>query len=110
MEMQIINWLQDWYINQCDGEWEHDEGIRIFSSDNPGWIVKINVKGTEADNFEVPWKLIETSEQDWYGYKIEDGLYYASGDATKLSLLLLIFKSIIIERKAIPVFLEKYFI
>jgi hypothetical protein len=51
MEDNIFDWLQQWYISQCDGEWEHDEGIKIQSSDNPGWIVEINVKDTEAENF-----------------------------------------------------------
>jgi hypothetical protein len=106
MEENIFNWLQEWYISQCDGEWEHDEGIKIQSSDNPGWIIEINVKDTEAEYFNVPWKLNERSENDWFGYRIENGMYSAAGDPTKLSFLLSIFKGIISEKKALPSILE----
>lgn len=27
--------IQNWYIEQFDGDWEHDDGIKIQSIDNP---------------------------------------------------------------------------
>ena len=41
--------LQLWYSRQCDGDWEHGLGIRIESLDNPGWSVRIDLKGTNLD-------------------------------------------------------------
>jgi hypothetical protein len=106
MEDNILDWLQKWYISQCDGEWEHDEGNKIQSSDNPGWIVEINVKDTDVEQFEIPWKLNERSAHDWFGYSIENGIYAAAGDPTKLTLLLSVFKGIISEGKALPSILK----
>lgn len=33
----IFEWLQKWYKSQCDGDWEHEYGIKIETVDNPGW-------------------------------------------------------------------------
>jgi hypothetical protein len=42
MESPLLN-LQTWYQTQCDGDWEHQNGIRIETLDNPGWYVKIDL-------------------------------------------------------------------
>jgi hypothetical protein len=38
--------LQEWYGEQCDGDWEHQSGICIETLDNPGWFVRIDLAGT----------------------------------------------------------------
>jgi len=37
--------LQQWYSARCDGEWEHQYGVRIatWKGDVPGWTVEIDV-------------------------------------------------------------------
>ncbi|WP_066978499.1 Imm53 family immunity protein [Streptomyces sp. NRRL F-4489] len=35
-----------WYASQCDGDWEHEHGIRIETLDNPGWSVEIDLEET----------------------------------------------------------------
>jgi len=42
--------LQDWYLAQCDDEWEHQNGITIESLDNPGWQMRIDVAGTALED------------------------------------------------------------
>jgi hypothetical protein len=44
--MDTINWLQDWYKQNCDGDWEHSYGINIYTVDNPGWSVNIELTDT----------------------------------------------------------------
>ncbi|MEW1657997.1 Imm53 family immunity protein [Streptomyces sp. NPDC093707] len=34
--------LTAWYTSQCDGDREHEYGIRIETLDNPGWSVEID--------------------------------------------------------------------
>jgi hypothetical protein len=46
---ECVAWIQKWYSAQCDGEWEHDLGVAIGTLDNPGWSVKIDLKGTNLD-------------------------------------------------------------
>lgn len=38
--MEIIDWIKKWYLNHCNGDWEHNYGITIQTIDNPG--VSIN--------------------------------------------------------------------
>ncbi|WP_414169811.1 immunity 53 family protein [Streptoverticillium reticulum] len=38
--------LQEWYASNCDGDWEHSFGIRIETSDNPGWILVVDLERT----------------------------------------------------------------
>ncbi|MEU8698389.1 Imm53 family immunity protein [Streptomyces sp. NPDC048680] len=38
--------LQKWYASACDGDWEHSYGIRIETTDNPGWILIVDLVRT----------------------------------------------------------------
>ena len=40
--MDILDWIQDWFKDNCDGHWEHGEVIQITTLDNPGWEVEID--------------------------------------------------------------------
>ena len=42
--------IQEWYISQCNGDWEHCYGIKIDNIDNPGWAVKIDLHDTEPED------------------------------------------------------------
>jgi hypothetical protein len=33
-----LTWLQAWYAEQCDGDWEHQFGVSVETLDNPGWV------------------------------------------------------------------------
>ncbi len=48
----MIEWLQSWYANHCDGVWEHTSGVRIDTIDNPGWSLKVDLIGTELEHRE----------------------------------------------------------
>ena len=50
--MNALQRLQDWYSAQCNGDWEHQQGVRIESLDNPGWALDIDLADTAlADKF-----------------------------------------------------------
>jgi hypothetical protein len=40
---ELLGWLEQWYYDQCDGDWEHAYGIRIGTLDNPGWSLRFPV-------------------------------------------------------------------
>jgi len=40
--IDLIEYFQTWYKENCDGVWEHFNGIDISNIDNPGWKVAIN--------------------------------------------------------------------
>ncbi|EQA62949.1 Imm53 family immunity protein [Leptospira alexanderi] len=90
----IFNWLIQWYSNQCDGIWERENQINIYTVSNPGWTFKVGLKSTELENYEIESDLFETEETDWYFYFIRDSVYKASGDTSKLPILVEAFRSI----------------
>jgi hypothetical protein len=93
----IVDWLQEWYQSQCNGDWEHCYTLRIETLDNPGWRVTIDLRETSLQSLSIPYKLVETSEEDWYASKVEDDKYSAHGDPTKLNLLLETFREIVTQ-------------
>lgn len=60
-----IDALQTWYAEQCDGEWEHQFGVKIETIDNPGWIVEIDLTGTNLSSATLPEMVEERSATDW---------------------------------------------
>ncbi len=93
--MEILDWIQHWFKNNCDGNWEHNDGIQITTIEKPGWDVEIDISNTSIANIHIPWILNENGAQDWYGVKIENQKFNASGDAGKLKFLLNLFKEMI---------------
>ena len=87
----MINWLQKWYADQCNGDWEDTYGINIQTSDNPGWIIDIDLALTPLENLEIPYTLCDTSENDWYGFSIRGKTFHGAGDANKLEKIIEVF-------------------
>jgi hypothetical protein len=83
--------LENWYLSNCDGEWEHQYGITIESLDNPGWRVLIDLTGTKLEriNFE---KINNTeSESEWIVCKVENNKFIGAGGPQKLNRIINIF-------------------
>jgi len=93
--MEILEWIQDWFKENADGEWEKGDAIQITTLDNPGWDVEIDISKTSIANLEIKWVLNENGRQDWYGVKISNKRFRAAGDAGKLIFLLNLFKEMI---------------
>lgn len=91
----MINWLQDWFSTHCDGDWEHERGIKIETVDNPGWNIEIDFNDTGINRKNLDWELFEVSEKNWFGFRIEENVFYASGDPSKFNIILEIFREII---------------
>ena len=80
--------LQAWYEAQCDGDWEHDEGIAIGTLDNPGWSLRINLVGTELENRQFSPVEDMAPEQNWLRCWLEDGKFHAVGGPTMLAAMI----------------------
>jgi hypothetical protein len=95
----VIDRVQNWYLSNCDGDWEHEFGIRIDSLDNPGWWVKIDLRGTgleHAQFSERSYGVVGEAGIDgneWLVCKVVDGLFDGAGGPTKLGEILLVFLS-----------------
>ena len=73
-----LNWLLEWYANQCDGDWEHEFGVRIGTLDNPGWRLRVSLIGTELENKKFERITVERSENDWLFCFTEEGHFEAA--------------------------------
>lgn len=91
MNADVLTALSEWYLSHCDGDWEHQRGIRINTLDNPGWSVEINLAGTALENSkfeEVGW---EKSTDDWTRCRVENSKFRAWGGPNNLVHMLTVF-------------------
>jgi hypothetical protein len=52
-----LTWLMQWYLDECNDDWEHSYGVKIDTLDNPGWTLKIDLR--ETDLLGRPFKRVE---------------------------------------------------
>jgi len=90
--MDILRWLQKWYLSNCDGYWEHMYVVTIETLDNPGWRVQIDLTETPLENMSFDRVQYDRGDGDWVICLKKDGVYQASGGPEKLEEILLIFK------------------
>ncbi len=70
-----LAFLQRWYADHCDGDWEHEFGIEIGTIDNPGWRVMVDLSGTELEDSKLDREVIARSSDDWLQFW-SDGLRF----------------------------------
>lgn len=80
----LLDTLQSWFAEQCDGEWEHQYGVKIETLDNPGWAVEIDLVGTNLSGFFLKESIEERSETDWIRVSAADGSFKGSGGSRNL--------------------------
>lgn len=90
--MDMINWLQNWYQENCDGYWEHMFGIKIDTLDNPGWNVLIDLSDTPLEDKIFEEKKQYIDDDNWIFCIVKDGIFQGSGDSNKLGQILKIFR------------------
>lgn len=73
-----VAWLQAWFASNCDGDWEHQEGIEIGTLDNPGWRVRINLTGTALEGCVFDWRKRERSEHNWIQWRSDGSNFDAA--------------------------------
>lgn len=93
MNDEILIWLIKWYFGQCNGDWEHGNGIKIDTLDNPGWVIKIGLNETTLQNKEFQNVEIERSENDWIHCRIKNHVFVGAGGPFNLVEILQIFRS-----------------
>lgn len=91
-----LHQLSKWYSNQCNGDWEHDWGVKINTLDNPGWTIEINLDQTELDQIdfkEISHRCDDGDEEnrDWYRCWKEDKTWHSACGPDHLEKVLTIF-------------------
>ena len=88
---QALEFLESWYRTQCNGCWEHGNGITIETLDNPGWMVTIDLMETTLENQPMQPVRQERSDKDWMMCTVEHNRFRGQGDSTKLNEILEVF-------------------
>nr|WP_281944464.1 immunity 53 family protein [Paenibacillus tyrfis] len=87
-----IEWLQQWYSEQCDGDWEHGFGIKIDTIDNPGWYLQVDLTDTPLLTKGFKDLKIERNEDDWLSCKVKNDTFIGVGGPLNLNEILRIFR------------------
>ena len=82
--MELLKDLQDWYRAQCDGDWEHTFGALIETIDNPGWMVKIDLRDTQLEESIFASYKSGHSDDSWIECKVEGRQFIGVGDPSRL--------------------------
>jgi hypothetical protein len=93
-----IRWFQGWYIDQCNGDWEHQHGVRIGTLDNPGWTLTVDLEGTSLERKPMTPLEIHRSEHDWIHAAVKDRRFEGAGGPDNLVELIRVFRLWITEQ------------
>lgn len=97
MDISVLAELQRWYYSQSDGDWEHCYGIKIETSDHPGWQVTIDLVDTELQ--DASFAEVQHNEMgqryednpDWFVCRKGAGKFEAFGGPEQLEAILRVF-------------------
>jgi hypothetical protein len=90
--MAPIDFLQTWYLGQCNGEWEHVQGVTIETLDNPGWMITVDLAGTPLADRSMSAVQEERSARDWLSCEVDHNQFRGQGDPLKLGAILQVFQ------------------
>ncbi|MFD4393405.1 immunity 53 family protein [Kitasatospora sp. NPDC058397] len=89
----VLDWLQDWYTDQCNEDWEHEWGVKIATLDNPGWTVTIDLEETDLEECEYPRQDINRSTHDWVWVWTSEKIFHASCGPGNLTEAITLFRA-----------------
>jgi hypothetical protein len=102
-ETDNINWLMNWYVAQCDGDWEQQCGVVIDTLDNPGWSLTIDLEETllvSKPFLPIYENISETAAEQgldgdvrWMVAKVEGTKFKAYGGPRDLSRMIDVFRA-----------------
>jgi hypothetical protein len=93
MTMSDLDWLQQWFVAHCDGDWEHQYGLRLLTLDNPGWSLTVDLHDTELAAVTFTPVRVNRSQLDWIACEVSEHRFEGRGGAGNVSELVRVFRS-----------------
>ena len=90
--MDDLKFLENWFQENCNDDWEHSHGVNISTLDNPGWCVIVDLDGTPSENIVFETVKAERTEKDWIICKVENKKFIGVGGGGNLSEILEVLK------------------
>ncbi len=91
-DMNDLEWLQCYFSECCNGDWEHTYQIKIQTLDNPGWSVEIALEDTVLEDMSLQEVSIQRSASDWLLCRVEDKVFRGGGGIGNLVEILKVFR------------------
>ena len=88
-----MNKLINWYREQCNGNWEHQYGFTIETTDNPGIWLQIDLLDTGIDLTSREVYSENNSDTDWIVASVKDCKFDGACSLQNLDKLIGIFFS-----------------
>lgn len=85
--------LESWYEAQCNGTWEHANGVTIETLAGAGWLVTIDLQETPLEARPMREFSAQRSDKDWMVCRVEHNQFRGEGDPKKLSAILRVFET-----------------
>ncbi len=95
--MNNLEWLQYFYLDLCDGDWEELGGLELETLGNPGFSFKFALKDTVFEDLEFKEIQDLRSEHDWIMCKCENNFFEGSGGPLNLDEIIGVFRKWIVE-------------
>jgi hypothetical protein len=77
MKERELDYLSHWFASHCDGDWEHEVGIKIATLDNPGWSLNIRIEDTELWGVVVDWTRVDEDDDSWLHWRSTGSMFEA---------------------------------
>lgn len=98
-----LTWLMQWYLAQCNEDWEHEFGVTVDTLDNPGWSLTVDLERTslEGQPFAPVYDGVSQQEEPvqggdgdipWLVCRVEGSKFKAWGGPRDLSRLIRVFR------------------
>lgn len=88
-----FKWLESWYFSQCDGDWEHEYGVKITTTETQGWCVNIDLLGTELEGKNFENVNIKIDETNWIKCMVKNNKFEGFGGKVNLLEVLHLFRA-----------------
>ena len=72
----LLSQLEEWYLSNVDGDWEHSHGIELGTLDNPGWHLDIDVFDTRLNGLAFQELTLDRTEHDWIRCWVSDSAFH----------------------------------
>ena len=92
-ENSEINWLTQWYVSHCNGDWEHEHGLQFrFSDLDLICHIIIDLTGTECEEQEYDYQPPSKLDNSIMECFVCERKFYIECDPINISLCLQIFR------------------
>ncbi|MBM0256348.1 Imm53 family immunity protein [Micromonospora sp. 4G55] len=96
--MSDLTFLQSWFKRNCDEDWEHEYGIRVESTDNPGWSVEVDLVDTDVEGRLLSRQKLTPDAGRWAWVWSDGDCFHGACDPLSLDVVLRQFRAFVEEQ------------